>query len=67
MASDKVYLYLNVAKNASYHSVQTAKDFQSVIAECVQDEITEKLHKSPFVSIVAKRVLTLLTLLIVNC
>ena len=42
---------LNVAKNASYNSVQTAKDFQSVIAECIQDEITEKLHKSPFVSI----------------
>ena len=44
---------LNVAKNASYNSVQTAKDFQSVIAECIQDEITEKLHKSPFVSIMA--------------
>ena len=44
---------VNVAKNASYNSVQTAKDFQSVIAECIQDEITEKLHKSPFVSITA--------------
>ena len=44
---------LNVAKNASYNSVQTAKDFQSVIAECIQDEITEKLHKSPFVSVMA--------------
>ena len=44
---------LNVAKNASYNSVQTAKDFQSVLAECIQDEITEKLHKSPFVSIMA--------------
>ena len=44
---------LNVAKNASYNSVQTAKDFQSVIAECIQDEITEKLHKSPFVTVMA--------------
>ena len=43
---------LNVAKDAPYNSVQTAKDFQSVIAECIQDEITEKLQ-SPFVSIMA--------------
>ena len=36
-----------------HNSVQTAKDFQSVIAECIQDEITEKLQKSPFVSLMA--------------
>ena len=32
---------VNVAKNASYNSVQTANDFRSVIAECIQDEITD--------------------------
>ena len=42
---------LTAAKNATYDSVQSAKDFQSVIAESIQSEITEKLQKSSFVSV----------------
>ena len=44
---------LTAAKNASYDSVQSAKDFQSVIAESIQSEITEKLEKSSFVNVMA--------------
>lgn len=45
---------LTVGKNASYDSVQSAKEFQSVIAENIQSEITEKLQKSSFVSVMAE-------------
>ena len=44
---------LTVGKNASYDSVQSAKEFQSVIAENIQSGITEKLQKSSFVSVMA--------------
>jgi len=44
---------LPVGKNASYDSVQSAKESQSVIAENIQSEITEKLQKSSFVSVMA--------------
>lgn len=44
---------LTVGKNASYDSVQSAKEFHSVIAENIQSEITEKLQKSSFVSVMA--------------